>query len=83
MPTLNALLIKSDEPGILQKHEPTSAAFIFVNTFNPSRNQAWSYVGKDCVSKLIADLNKLTQECIKKKQKSTQYENHKKNNLNF
>ena len=68
--------ITADEPGILQKHEPNSAAVRFVNTFGPSINQTWSYVGKDCVSKLITELNKLAQECIKEMQKHTKYENH-------
>ena len=63
--------ITSDEPGILQKHEPNSAAVRFVNTFGPSINQTWSYVGKDCVSNLITELNKLAQECIKEMQKHT------------
>ena len=73
MPTQNALLINNDEPGILQKHEPTSAAFYFVNTFNPKTNQTWSYVGKDCFSKLITDLNKFAQECIKEMNNITQH----------
>ena len=30
-------LIKSDEPSILQKHEPNSATVYFVNTFKPSK----------------------------------------------
>ena len=33
-------LIKADEPGIRHKHEPNSAAFYNVNTFNPSRQLA-------------------------------------------
>ena len=57
-------LIKSDEPIILQKHEPNSAAFYFVNTCKHIKNKLWSYVGKDCVSKLIIILNELAQECI-------------------
>ena len=48
---------KPDEPGKLQKHEPTSAAFYFVNTCKRSKNQTWSYVGKDCVSKLLIELS--------------------------
>ena len=70
--------ITADEPGILQKHEPNSAAVRFVNTFGPSINQTWSYVGKDCVSNLITELNKLAQECIIEMQKHTKYENHMK-----
>ena len=55
-------LIKSDEPGILQKHEPNSAAFYFVNTFYPIKISFWPYVGQDCVPKLIIELNALAQE---------------------
>ena len=66
-------LIKSDEPGILQKHEPNSAAFYFVNTFEPTKNKLWSYVGKDCVSKLIIALNELAQECIEEMRETTRY----------
>ena len=69
-------LIKSDEPGILQKHEPNSAAFYFVNTFEPIKNKLWSYVGQDCVSKLIIELNELSQECINKLTENNGY--HKK-----
>ena len=54
-------LIKSDEPGVLHKHEPNSAAFYFVNTFNHSKHKPWSYVGKDCVAKLIIEQSKLAQ----------------------
>ena len=73
--------ITADEPGILQKHEPNSAAVRFVNTFGPSINQTWSYVGKDCVSKLITELNKLAQECIIEMQKHTKYEKHMKKQI--
>ena len=64
-------LIKSDEPGILQKHEPNSAAVYFVKLFNPSKNQTWPHVGKYCVSNIIIALNELSQECIKEMQKKT------------
>ena len=73
MQTLNALE-KSDEPRILHKHEPYSAAFMCVDNFSPSINQPWSYVGKRCVAQMIIKLNKMAQECIKKmKDKQTKY----------
>ena len=76
-------LIINDEPGILQKNEPTSAAFYFVSTFNPKTNQTWSYVGKDCFSKLITDLNKLAQECIEEMHNITQHMKSDENILNL
>ena len=76
MPTLIAFWSKSDEPGILQKHEPNSAAFYYVNTWNPRNNQTWSYVGKDCLLKLIIDLNKLAQAFIKEMLKQTEYDKY-------
>ena len=39
-------LIKSDEPSILRKHEPNSAALYLVNTFEPVKKKLWSYVVK-------------------------------------
>ena len=57
-------LIPSDEPGILHKHEPNSAAYYFVDTFKPDNNYLRSFVGKDCVSKLILDLNDISTKCI-------------------
>ena len=36
-----------------------------VDTFSPSINEPWSYVGNDCVAQMIIKLNKLAQEGIK------------------
>ena len=65
---------KPDEPGKLQKHEPTSAAFYSVNTFNCSKNKTWSYVGKDCVSKIIIELSNWLKNATRRYRK-TQYMN--------
>ena len=58
------VLIRSDEPRILYKHEPDSAAYDIVNTCKPDKNKLWSYVGKDSVRKLIIELYNLAQACI-------------------
>ena len=58
-------LTKSEEQGILHNHEPNSAAYYVVNTFEFDPNMRWSYVGKASAAKLIIELNKLAQECIK------------------
>ena len=34
---LDCSLIKSDEPGILQKHKPNSATVYFVSIFKPTK----------------------------------------------
>ena len=76
-------LIKSDEPGILQKHEPNSAAFYFVNTVEPTKNKLWSYVGKDCVSNLIIALNELAKECIEAMMENKIWISQKKSKINL
>ena len=45
-------------------HEPNSTAYYCVDTFKSEKCYLRSFVGKDCVSNLILDLNNLATECI-------------------
>ena len=79
MPILIAFFDKkTDEPSILQTHGRNSAALYFVHIWNPANSSDLAICRKDCVLKRIIELNKLAQACIKKMQKHTKYEHHKK-----
>ena len=48
-------MIKSEEKNVLHTHEPNSVAYYLVCTFD--NNDLWSYVGKDCATKVLLKLN--------------------------
>ena len=62
-------LIKSDEPGILQMHEPNSATVYFVSIFKTQQKSDLVICSKRLLSKSVnSPLNELAQECIKNMQ---------------
>ena len=51
------------ETNVLHTHEPNSVDLYVVCTYN--NNDLWSYVGKDCDTKLFIKLNDLAEQCKK------------------
>ena len=48
-------MVRSEEKNVLHTHEPNSVALYLVCTFD--NNDLWSYVGKDCATKMLLKLN--------------------------
>lgn len=48
----------------IQKHIINSCCFYFVCTFDSSRNKLYTFVGDDCLKKMMTELYKLADKCI-------------------
>ena len=48
--------------------------FYFVCSHDSSRNILWSYVGDDCIIKMLTELNQLSEECINEMKKNEEIE---------
>ena len=58
-------LVKNNDPNKIHKHVVNSCCFYFVCTFDSSRNKLWHFRCDDCIPKMIKELYKIGEDCIK------------------
>jgi hypothetical protein len=51
-------LCQTCDDSKIAKHEPNSACFYLVCTYDNSKNRLWSSVGKDCITEMVLELNR-------------------------
>jgi hypothetical protein len=52
------------------RHEPNSACFYLVCTYDNTKNRLWSYVGEDCITEMIIELNRTAEEVFEDMRKN-------------
>ena len=70
---------------MVQTHEANSAVFYFgfFCNFDNSRNRFETYIGDNCVSKMIIELDKLSKACIKEMRENQQIKMNDKDDMDF
>jgi hypothetical protein len=63
-------LCATGEEEKIARHEANSACFYLVCTFDTSRNRLWKHVGTDCIEKMVLELSRTADECVKEMQKN-------------
>ena len=58
-------ILKESASRRLTRHVPNSVCLYIVCTYDSSKNELWSYVGKDCVVKMIHKLNAVSKKVIR------------------
>ena len=58
-------LCQTDDKNKVSRHEPNSACFYLVCTYDSSKNRLWASVGKDCATEMIVELNRTSEQIVK------------------
>ena len=63
---------ETDRKDALHKHVANSCCYYFACTYDPRKNKLMTFVGPDCVYKMILSLMELAKKCVKILQKTHQ-----------
>ena len=66
-----ATLLRDEKAGVLHKHIANSCCYYFVCTYDSSKNKLMTFVGNDCIYKMIQSLMELAKKCVKILKKNT------------